>query len=104
MHRRPPASHIFRRSGVVRLKVRIPTMLESYTGGKSEVEATGRDICEVLADLDGQFPGIRFRLVNEQDKLRPHMRIFVNKAAVRSLDVKLVASDEVIILQSLSGG
>ena len=79
-------------------------MLESYTGGKSEVQASGRNLSELLADLDEQFPGIRFRFVNEQDKLRPHMRIFVNKAAIRSLNVELEATDEVIILQSLSGG
>ncbi len=82
----------------------IPTMLESYTGGRREVEATGGNVGEVLNDLDMQFPGIRFRLVNEQDKLRRHMRIFINNASIRSLDVKLDATDEVIILQSLSGG
>jgi len=79
-------------------------MLESYTGGRSEVEATGVNLGEVLIDLDGQFPGIRFRMVNEQDKLRPHMRIFINNTSIRSLDVELSATDEVIILQSLSGG
>ena len=79
-------------------------MLESYTGGRREVEAMGGNVGEVLNDLDMQFPGIRFRLVNEQDKLRRHMRIFINNASIRSLDVKLDANDEVIILQSLSGG
>ena len=79
-------------------------MLESYTGGKAEVEAKGGNVREVLFDLDTQFPGIRFRLVNEQDKLRPHMRIFVNNASTRSLDVEVNSTDEVVILQSLSGG
>lgn len=86
------------------MRVRIPTMLESYTGGRSEVEATGVHLREVLIDLDEQFPGIRFRMVNEQDKLRPHMRIFINNRSIRSLDIELSATDEVIILQSLSGG
>ncbi len=79
-------------------------MLESYTGGRTEVEASGSNIAEVLSDLNVQFPGIRFRLVNEQDKLRPHMRIFINNTSIRSLKVELDANDEVVILQSLSGG
>ena len=33
----------------------------------------------------GQFPGLRFRVVDEQDRLRPHMKVFVNDEAVRDL-------------------
>ena len=79
-------------------------MLESYTQGQTEVLASGGTVDAVLVDLDRQFPGIRFRLVNEQDKLRPHMRIFINGTLNRSLDAGLDATDEFIILQSLSGG
>ncbi len=104
MYRGSLASYLFRRNGDVVLRVRIPTMLESYTGGKAEVEAAGHNLKAVLVDLNMQFPGIRFRLVNEQDKLRPHMRIFINNTAIRSLDVELDGDDEVVILQSLSGG
>lgn len=79
-------------------------MLESYTGGRAEVEAAGGTVVELLLDLDAQFPGIRFRMVNEQDKLRPHMRIFINNTVIRTLDAELDSADEVVILQSLSGG
>ena len=61
-------------------------------------------IAELLIDLNNSYPGIRFRMVNEQDRLRPHMRIFINNVAIRSLDVELDDSDEIFILQSLSGG
>jgi hypothetical protein len=43
-------------------------------------------------------------MVDEQDALRPHMRVFVNRVKVRALDVPLEPSDEVHILQALSGG
>jgi molybdopterin synthase sulfur carrier subunit len=58
----------------------------------------------MLANLDRRFPGIRFRMIDEQGGIRQHMRIFVNGEEVKGLDVPLVTSDEVHILQALSGG
>ena len=59
------------------MKVRIPTPLRSYTAAAKVVEADGATVAEVLADLDRQFPGIRFRVVDEQGRLRTHMKVFV---------------------------
>ena len=86
------------------MKVLIPTPLRAYTGDRSEVEADGTTLAEVLADLDRRFPGIRFRMIDEQDAIRRHMRIWINRDEVRRLDVFLAPSDEVIIFQALSGG
>jgi molybdopterin synthase sulfur carrier subunit len=85
------------------VKVRIPSPLISYTV-KREVEAQGRTLEELLADLDRRFPGIRFRVIDEQGALRPHMRLFVNGAQVRELALELRPSDEVQFIQALSGG
>jgi molybdopterin converting factor small subunit len=86
------------------VKVWIPTPLLSYTGQRKQVEAEGATLAELMLDLDRRFPGIRFRVIDEQDGLRPHMRLFVNRADVRRLDVPLGAADEVHIFQALSGG
>lgn len=86
------------------MRVWIPQPLRSYTEERSEVEARGATLTELLADLDRRFPGIRFRMIDEQDGLRPHMRIFVNREEVQRLDVALRTSDEVHIFQALSGG
>jgi molybdopterin synthase sulfur carrier subunit len=86
------------------MKVLIPDPLRSYTDERRQVEADGATLGEVLADLDRRFPGIRFRMIDEQDALRRHIRIFVNGEQVRSLDVPLAGSDEVFIVQALSGG
>jgi sulfur-carrier protein len=84
--------------------VHIPSPLRSYTGGKSEVAASGRTVAEVMFDLDQHYPGIRFRMIDEQDAVRPHMRIFVNREQIDDLNVNLNDQDEVHILQALSGG
>lgn len=86
------------------MKVFIPTPLRSYTGDRSEVEAAGTTLAEVMADLDRRYPGIRFRMVDEQDAIRRHIRVWVNKDEARSLDVPVKDTDEVIIFQALSGG
>ena len=86
------------------MKILIPTPLRSYTRQKRLVEADGVTVGAVLADLDRQFPGIRFRMVDEHDRMRRHMRLFVNGEQVFDLARALDASDEIAIVQALSGG
>lgn len=85
------------------MRVLIPSPLFSYTGGK-EVSAAGATLAELLGDLDRQYPGLRFRIVDEQDRLRPHMRFFINGEQVFGLDARIKPSDAVQIVQALSGG
>ena len=63
-----------------------------------------REHFELLHDLDRQFPGIRFRIVDEQDRLRQHIKFFVNREQVGAIDTPLAPSDEVHVFQALSGG
>jgi len=86
------------------MTVSLPTPLLSYTGRRREVEAEGSTVEELLVDLDRRYPGVRFRMIDEQNGIRPHIRIFVNGEQVRRLDTVLRACDEVQILQALSGG
>ncbi|MFZ2651391.1 MAG: MoaD/ThiS family protein [Burkholderiaceae bacterium] len=85
------------------MRVLIPSPLRSYTG-QSWVEASGATLGAVLADLERQYPGVRFRMIDEQDRMRPNMRFFVNGAATFELAQPLRATDEVQIVQALSGG
>ena len=86
------------------MKVSIPTPLRSYTGEQREVEADGGTLGELLVDLDRRYPGIRFRMIDEQDAIRRHIRIWVNQDQAATLDTPLRSADEVIIFQALSGG
>ena len=86
------------------MNVRIPSPLRSYTAEASVVIATGSTVHEVLQDLDRQFPGLCFRVVDEQGQLRKHMRIFINDEMTRDLTNPVTEADEVTLLQALSGG
>ena len=86
------------------MRVRIPTPLRSYTNGESVVQASGATVGAVLDDLDRQFPGIRFRMVDEQARVRKHMKIWVGEDACRDLSTPVSDTDELTIMQALSGG
>ena len=86
------------------MKVFIPTPLRSYTGDRSEVEASGATIAEVLADLDRNYPGIRFRMVDEAGRVRPHVQVFVGGAIERDPAAPLPPDADVFIVGALSGG
>ena len=85
------------------MKVLIPSALRSYTG-ESQVEAAGDTLHGLFADLERRYPGLRFRVVDEQNRLRPNMRIFVNGVDVRDLGRALLPADFVAIVLALSGG
>ena len=86
------------------MKVRIPTPLRSYTDQLAEVDAEGATLAELLVDLDRRHPGIRFRMVDEQGRIRRHMRVFLNGETADDLAVPIAATDNIVIMQALSGG
>jgi molybdopterin converting factor small subunit len=85
-------------------RVIVPTQLRGYTGGRSEVEASGATLGDVLADLDRQFPGFRFRVIDEQDRVRRHVIIFVGAEREENLGAVIPAGADVQIVGALSGG
>ena len=86
------------------MKVYIPDTLRSYTGDQRTVAAQGATLAALLIDLDRQFTGIRFRMIDEQDSIRRHMRVFVNGDEACTLDIALADTDDISIVQALSGG
>jgi sulfur-carrier protein len=86
------------------VKVRIPTPLRSYTEQQAVVEVDAHDLEALFDELDRRYPGLRFRVVDERGRLRRHMKVFVNEDAVRDLATAVDPSDEVTIMQALSGG
>lgn len=85
------------------MKVLIASPLHSYVKAR-EVDAAGATLREMLADLDRRYPGIRFRMIDEQGSIRRHMRFFVNGEQIFDVEHALQPSDEVQIVQALSGG
>ncbi len=85
------------------MKVYIPTPLRSYTNSNA-VQAEGANLAELMLDLERQFRGIRFRVINEQDEIRQHVRLFINQNVAEDLSAPLKPTDEVRIIMAISGG
>jgi molybdopterin synthase sulfur carrier subunit len=85
-------------------QVLIPSPLHSYTGSRAEVTARGGTLAEILGDLEASFAGIRFRMIDEQDRIRPHILIFVAGRPARTLATPVAPGDKVQIVAALSGG
>lgn len=84
--------------------VRVASPLRSYTQGASSVTAEGATLQQVLADLDRRFPGMRFRMVDEQDRIRQHIRLFINTQPATALCTPVSGGDTVHLICALSGG
>lgn len=84
--------------------VRVASPLRSYTGGVATVTAEGATVSELLADLERRHPGMRFRMIDEQDRIRTHIRLFVNITAVESLGMPVRSGDTLHLICALSGG
>ncbi len=86
------------------MRVLIPSQLRSYTHGAAEVAGRGRTLNELTRHLDAEFPGFRNRIIDEQDRVRRHIKIFVNLDEERDLSRPIGEHDEIQIVGALTGG
>ncbi len=88
--------------------IEIPGPLRSYTHQTPSVTVAFPEpnptVGAALMALDRACPGIRFRIIDEQNRLRPHIQIFVNAAIERNLDAQLPTGARVMLVAALSGG
>lgn len=88
-------------------RVAIPSQLVSYTKTRTvtvDVALPDVRLADVFAALDARYPGIRFRVIDEAGRMRPHMQVFVGNRVQRDPAARLAAGDEVMIVGALSGG
>ena len=86
------------------VKVHLSSHVRSYTNGQAEITAEGGNLAELMLDLEARYPGIRFRVIDEQDRIRPHMNFFVGQELARDLRHPIGPGETVHILGALSGG
>ncbi|HTW75005.1 MAG TPA: hypothetical protein VMD56_08830 [Steroidobacteraceae bacterium] len=84
--------------------VHVASPLRDYTRGAAVVRVEGATLGQVLAELERCYPGMRFRMIDEQQRIRPHIRIFVAAREARDLAQPVAAQDSVHLICALSGG
>ncbi|HEY0888475.1 MAG TPA: MoaD/ThiS family protein [Nocardioides sp.] len=89
------------------VSVRVPTILRTYTGGASEVTASGATLTEVLDDLETQYAGIRARILDDNGNLRRFVNVYVGNEDVRFLDGLATPTPDgaqVSVIPAVAGG
>ncbi|MBU4266385.1 MAG: MoaD/ThiS family protein [Candidatus Altiarchaeales archaeon] len=89
------------------IKVRIPTPLAKLTGGKLEVRSEGRNVRELIDNLDRQYDGTKERLLDESGNVRRFVNIYVGGEDIRfseGLDTSVNEDSEVSIVPAIAGG
>jgi molybdopterin converting factor small subunit len=88
-------------------RILIPTPLRPYTDKKDSVEAEGKTIGELLADLTTKHAGLKAHLYNEQGKLRSFVNVYLNDEDIRYLQKEqtpVSVGDTISIIPSVAGG
>lgn len=89
------------------VSVRVPTILRTYTGGESEVSATGATLAEVIDDLDASYSGIKARILDDNGALRRFVNVYVGDEDARFLDelaTPTPAGTKVSVIPAVAGG
>jgi len=86
------------------VRVRVAPLLYSYTGGLKTIEVEGKTVAEAIAAIDSRFPGVAFRVIDEQGQIRPHMNVFLGEENVRDLTTPITSDAQIYIVGALSGG
>ena len=96
--RAPPPAHLLGDRRGLPVIVRLPGLLDKYTGGQREHEVEGQTVADALQVLEERYPGIRFRLIDEQGRVRTHINIFVGQDSIEDLATVVREGQEVFVV------
>ena len=88
-------------------RVRIPPTLRDAVGGAREVDASGKTVRELLADIGERFPGLGSQVLENGNEIAPFVNVYVNNEDVRTLEGLETPVEEtttVILLPAMAGG
>ncbi len=87
--------------------VRLPGSLRETVGGTSKVQASGKTLGEVLADLERRYPGFAGRVLDERGDLRTYVTAFIGERDARTIggtSAPVPDGGEVMLLPAMAGG
>jgi molybdopterin synthase sulfur carrier subunit len=87
--------------------VRLPGALRDAAGGQTKLEASGRTLAEIFADIERRHPGFRGRVVDESGRLRSYVNVYIGEDDARSrggTDAPVPDGSEVMVIPAMAGG
>jgi adenylyltransferase/sulfurtransferase len=90
------------------VNVYIPTPFRRLTGNRTNVEAQGATVADVIRDLDSRFPGLRAQITDAgKEEIPAHINIYVNNreiSALQGVHTPVRDGDEVAVIPAIAGG
>ena len=87
--------------------VRLPGALRDATGGKTKLEASGRTLADVIADIERRHPGFSDRVLDDAGRLRTYVNVYIGEEDARSsggLAAPVPEGSEVMVIPAMAGG
>ncbi|HZP95010.1 MAG TPA: MoaD/ThiS family protein [Candidatus Limnocylindria bacterium] len=87
--------------------VRLPGALRDATGGQTKLEASGRTLADVFADIDRRHPGFRSRVLDDDGRLRTYVNVYIGEDDARAkggTDAPVPDGSEVMVIPAMAGG
>ena len=88
-------------------KVRIPAPLRKLTKEQAVVDIQGKNVEEILANLEKSYPGMKERICDENGQIRRFINVFVNGEDIRFKEgakTAVAENAEISIIPAIAGG
>ena len=89
------------------IRVTLPKVFMEIMKGQVEIECERNNVSGLIDNLESSYPGIKYRLCDNDGNLRRFMCYFVNGKDIRALqgiETELKDGDEIVILPLIAGG
>ena len=81
----------------------LPSLLSQRAGPSGSLEVDGRTAGDVLRTLEERYPSLKGWVLDDQGRVREHVKLFVNDTEA-SLGTRVSHADELHIVPAISGG
>lgn len=87
--------------------VRIPTPLRGVTKGADEVTVEGKNIKDIIENLEANYKGIKERICDGDGQIRRFINFYLNDEDIRfmgNLNTPIKDGDYISIVPAIAGG
>jgi molybdopterin converting factor small subunit len=82
----------------------VPALLRKFTGGRDRVTVSGRNLAQIIEDLECQFPGLREQFV-ENGELKPSIAVSIDgEMGSGGLFDRVKETSEIFFVPAIGGG